>query len=312
MISLNNGDAVRALASITNVITYSVSGYKGTNVINADGLVTSSEVDIYLTDTNNTAITEIVFRNTDSSVRTITLYRKIAGGTSRALLSYSLGVGYSLFTDGRDSYVYDTNGALQLVPSVPFDATAPSTQAIGDTASIGTAITAPRRDHKHAMPSQATMDSASVAAVNAAGVVLADAKGIEYTTPSVSHTASGKFKTKTAGTSLVFGDACYMGTDSKMEKALADDAAITIPATHLCIATIAENAAGLFLEDGEAHDDSWSFDVGTSVYLSQTTAGLVTKTMPTKVTGNQVQVLGTAIAADTIQWHPSPIIAEYA
>jgi hypothetical protein len=148
--------------------------------------------------------------------------------------------------------------------------------------------------------------------VNAAGIVLADAKSLEYTTPSASHTASGITKTKVAGTALVFGDACYVGTDGKMEKALGDDAALTIPATLMAIATIAEDAAGLFLEQGEAHDDSWAFDVGKSVYLSPTTAGLITKTMPTKVTGNQVQVLGTCIVADTIQWNPSPAVAEYA
>jgi hypothetical protein len=156
------------------------------------------------------------------------------------------------------------------------------------------------------------LDAAAVAAVNAAGIVLADAKAIEYTTPSASHTASGTFKTKTAGTALVFGDACYTGTDGKMEKALADDAAVTIPATHLCVATIAENSAGLFLEQGEAHDDSWAFDVGLSVYLSKDTAGLITKTMPTKVTGNQVQVLGTCLIADTIYWNPSTLVIEYA
>lgn len=33
-----------------------------------------------------------------------------------------------------------------------FDATAPSTQAFSDAAAVGTAMTAARRDHKHAMP----------------------------------------------------------------------------------------------------------------------------------------------------------------
>ncbi len=155
--------------------------------------------------------------------------------------------------------------------------------------------------------------AAAVAAVAAAGFILADTKVIEHDpTPAASHTANGEVVTMTAGIALVFGDACYVGTDGKMEKALADDAAITIPATHLCIATIAENAAGLFLTRGWAHDDSWAFDVGLSVYLSAATAGLITKTMPVKVTGNQVQVLGTAIAADTIFFNPSPIVMEYA
>lgn len=159
----------------------------------------------------------------------------------------------------------------------------------------------------------ATDDADAVAAVEAAGLTLAAAKAIEYTTPTANHTASGIIVTKTAGAALVFGNACYTGTDGKMEKALADDAAITIPATHLCIATIAEDATGLFLEQGEADDDSWTFDVGKSVYLSKDTAGLITKTMPTKVTGNQVQVLGMCVEdATKIFWNPSPIVVEYA
>jgi len=152
-----------------------------------------------------------------------------------------------------------------------------------------------------------------VGLVNAAGITLADTKVIQHDpTPAASHTANGEVVSMTAGASLVFGDACYVGTDGKMEKALADDAAVTIPATHLCIATIAENSAGLFLVRGWAHDDSWAFDVGLSVYLSAATAGLITKTMPVKVTGNQVQVLGTALVADTIFWNPSMIVMEYA
>jgi hypothetical protein len=156
-------------------------------------------------------------------------------------------------------------------------------------------------------------ESAVVGLVNAAGILLADTKVIQHDpTPAASHTANGEVVTMTAGIALVFGNACYVGTDGKMEKALADDAAITIPATHLCIATIAEDATGLFLVKGWAHDDSWAFDLGLSVYLSAATAGLITKTMPTKVTGNQVQVLGTCLVADTIYWNPSMTVMEYA
>lgn len=207
------------------------------------------------------------------------------------------------------------NGETAITNKALFDATVPSTQAIADAAATGTAVVSARRDHKHAMPSQATMDAASVDAVEAAGLILADTKVIEHDpTPAASHTANGEVVTMTGGVAagLAFGQACYVGTDGKMELALADDAAITIPATHLCIATIAENAAGLFLTRGWAHDDSWAFDIGLSVYLSAATGGLITKTMPTKVTGNQVQVLGTAIAADTIYWNPSMVVMEYA
>jgi len=156
-------------------------------------------------------------------------------------------------------------------------------------------------------------DAAAVSAVEAAGLTLAVAKYITITTPTGDHTASGWVKSETAGTALVFGQACYVGTDAKMEKALADDAAITIPATHLCLATIDENATGLFLIYGEAYDASWSFDIGKSVYLSAGTAGLITKTMPTKVTGNQVQVLGQCVMTTAkILWNPSMVVMEYA
>jgi hypothetical protein len=158
-----------------------------------------------------------------------------------------------------------------------------------------------------------TAHGGAVTLVNAAGLVLADTKVIEHDpTPTSDDTANGTVVTMTAGANLVFGDACYIGTDGKMEKALADDAAVTIPATHLCIATISENDPGKFLVSGWAKDTAWSFDVGLSVYLSAATAGLITKTMPTKVTGNQVQVLGTALASDTIYWNPNTIVAEYA
>lgn len=160
----------------------------------------------------------------------------------------------------------------------------------------------------------ATDDADAVAAVEAAGLTLAVAKYIKITTPTGDHTASGWAKTETAGAALVFGQACYVGTDGKMEKALADDAAITIPATHLCISeTIAEDATGLFLLYGEAYDASWSFDIGKSVYLSKDTAGTITKTMPTKVTGNQVQVLGQCVMTIAkILWNPNSVVVEYA
>ncbi len=48
-----------------------------------------------------------------------------------------------------------------------FDATAPTTQAVGDAAAVGTATTAPHRDHKHAWPSGAQF-MASLTSTNAA------------------------------------------------------------------------------------------------------------------------------------------------
>jgi hypothetical protein len=157
------------------------------------------------------------------------------------------------------------------------------------------------------------LDAAAVAAVNAAGILLADTKVIEHdATPASSHTANGEVVTLTAHENVAFGQACYINTSGEAALAKADDAAVTIPAVVMAIASINADAAGLFLKSGYAHDDSWAFDVGLSVYLSKDTAGALTKTMPTKVTGNQVQVLGTCLVADTIYWNPSTLVIEYA
>jgi len=45
-----------------------------------------------------------------------------------------------------------------------FDTTVPSTQAFGDSASVGTAIVAARRDHKHAMPAS-TKDTTAITGI---------------------------------------------------------------------------------------------------------------------------------------------------
>ncbi len=242
----------------------------------------------------------------------IILYNPNAALTARERLRITGAVNTAVATW---SYITHTG----LVLSGALDARGQSITGINALTATGTttlavALTGVLRADSGVVSVDTTLDADAVAAVNAAGLTLAAGKTVEFTTPSGSRTASGIIVTETAGASLVFGNACYRGTDGKMEKALADDAAITIPATHFCLATIAENAAGLFLKYGEVYStaDSWAFDIGLSVYLSAATAGLITKTMPTKVTGNQVQVLGIAKAADKIEWNPSSVVVEYA
>ena len=52
------------------------------------------------------------------------------------------------------------NGETAYAIKALFDATAPSTQALGDAAAVGSAMTGARRDHKHAMPSIANVMTA--------------------------------------------------------------------------------------------------------------------------------------------------------
>jgi hypothetical protein len=65
---------------------------------------------------------------------------------------------------GLYNYVGITNGETAYTNKALFDATAPSTQASGDSAAVGSAAVAARRDHKHAMP---TIPTVSDTAYNA-------------------------------------------------------------------------------------------------------------------------------------------------
>jgi hypothetical protein len=64
------------------------------------------------------------------------------------------------------------NGETARTDKALFDATAPSTQAFGDAAAVGTAVVAARRDHKHATPAAPT--PVSIGAATAAQGALAD------------------------------------------------------------------------------------------------------------------------------------------
>jgi len=148
-------------------------------------------------------------------------------------------------------------------------------------------------------------DAEAVAAVAAAGFTLAETKVIQDTIPASSdHTYAGRVVTMTAGTALVFGDICYKGADGKMEKALATNATVTYPAWAIALATIAEDATGLFLTSGWIRDDSYDFTVGSVVYLSDTTAAAPTKTIPAS-SGDIVQIIGIGHTADIMYFNPT-------
>lgn len=82
-----------------------------------------------------------------------------------------------------------------------FDATSPSTQAIGDSAVVGTAAFAARRDHKHAMPAFAT---------NA--VVLGTAAAAGVATTLIRSDATIAAFDATAPTTQAIGDSATVGT----------------------------------------------------------------------------------------------------
>lgn len=119
----------------------------------------------------------------------------------------------------------------------------------------------------------------------------------------VDHTWTGNVAEMTAGAALTIGQACYVGGDSKMEKADAD-AAASMPVMALATASIAENAAGQFLLQGFFRDDTWDWAIGGIIYASLTAGGL-TQDVSGYTAGDQVQVVGIAVSADIIYFNPS-------
>lgn len=71
-----------------------------------------------------------------------------------------------------------------------FDATDPSTQAFGDTATVGTAATAAHRDHKHAMP--AALATASGITVSATDKILGRSSSGAGAVEEIACTAAGR------------------------------------------------------------------------------------------------------------------------
>lgn len=118
------------------------------------------------------------------------------------------------------------------------------------------------------------------------------------------HTSSGQKVTLTAGTNLVFGEVCYMGSDGKMEKGDAD-AIATAYCWAMALATINENASGNFaLANSFIRDDSWSWaSIGQPIYLDTATAGGMTQTPPSGAS-DVVQIIGIATTSTTIYFNP--------
>jgi len=129
-------------------------------------------------------------------------------------------------------------------------------------------------------------------------------------TPTSDHTVTGIKTELTAGASLVFGDYCYVGTDGKMEKAIAT-AETTARVIAVCVDTIAEDAAGTFLLHGFIRDDTYNFTtIGAKIYLSDDTAGALDLTAPT-TTNYTTNILGIALTADVLYFNPQLVVVEH-
>jgi len=127
-------------------------------------------------------------------------------------------------------------------------------------------------------------------------------------------TVTGLTITLTAAANVALGDACYINSSGKADLVNAT-AAGTSSAIVLAAATIAANATGVFLLHGIGHlhtlNPGWT--IGGLIYASVTgTSGnTLTQSAPSG-TGNVIQILGVAIAADTIYLNPQLVQVEHA
>ena len=142
-----------------------------------------------------------------------------------------------------------------------------------------------------------------------ANLALGDAKYFTWDeAPASDHTASGDVAVMTAGENLVFGDVCYIKSDGKCWKADADDSA-TMPGMRMALESISASATGNFLLWGVVRDDSWSWNIGETLYVSGT-AGAMTQAV-TFTEGQQVQALGIALTATVVKFTPEVDVFEF-
>jgi hypothetical protein len=137
-----------------------------------------------------------------------------------------------------------------------------------------------------------------------------NSQNIKWTASPTADTGKGDVATFTAGTSLVFGDVCYMGADGKMEKAQAN-AIGTSQVMAICLGTIAENVAGLFLLKGFIHlhtiAPGWTIGSALPIYLSDTAAGGYDQVAPADPTECIIKI-GIATAVDILYFNPDSTI----
>jgi len=105
-----------------------------------------------------------------------------------------------------------------------------------------------------------------------------------------------------AGQSLAYGDFCALKSDGKWWKSDAQQTSL-MPVAAMALGTISANAEGIFLSSEVAHDDSWSWTVGGTLYAS-TAAGELTQVAPSGP-GVQVQLVGIANLVTEILFNPS-------
>ncbi len=130
-------------------------------------------------------------------------------------------------------------------------------------------------------------------------------KVTDTSTLTVTGDYSGVAGLETILTDGSIGDLLYM-TSTGMGLAKAD-ADATLPCVAMRLATGTGSKA--VLKQGYVKNTSWTFTAGQMLYVSPTTAGLITSTKPS-TTGQRIQVVGYAVSATVIYFNPQYLFIE--
>ena len=142
-------------------------------------------------------------------------------------------------------------------------------------------------------------------------ITVADGKDVHLDSTQTNDNYSGITATfsNATGSTISKGKAVYISGDNQIALARAN-ADSTMPAIGIAIADIANSATGKVLLSGFIHDaDILDCTIGGEMYVSEDTAGVLTKTLPAS-SGDRVQVVGVGLHADKMFFNPSYDIVE--
>lgn len=268
------------------------------------GMVTASGITgaLNLTKTGTTARTvtfpdaagtvaltsDIIAAPTDATITTTDVTTNNASTTKHGWLLKATAP-----SSGLRNIVAIDNGETVYKNAALFDATSPSTQASGDAAAVGTAMTAARRDHKHAMPTIPSVAGSDTQVVfNDGGSAFVGDAGMTYNKTTDSLTVAGTITAATFSSSAA---------DGSRRSILPENTSIACSAGGV-EEIYNEGGAIKACENDTEYDVILSRDFGTGVgtFLSTPSganlASALTSALPTSKGGTGLTALGTGVA----------------
>lgn len=141
------------------------------------------------------------------------------------------------------------------------------------------------------------------------GILMANDFPIQLTVPLTSdHTWNGVTISATAHENVTIGQLCFLNSDSEFALCDANVEGTTKGMLALATASIAADAAGIFLLYGFLRDDTFNYTKGAELYVPET-AGVPTETRGVH-DADFVRIVGHAFNADTIFFNPSQTYVE--